>query len=529
MKTKLILVVIIFFGVFGLAKNSFAAAPVLNFSDLTSGPATGLGDGHGSGVIVTVWGNNLGSSQGTSEIYYKDSTGNAREAAYVYYWCNADGASGGGPVDLYANPVSGAGGSGHKMQEIAFSIPAGSATGAGIIYVVTSGGISNTLPFTVRSGNIYYININATGSNSGTWANPWTSPQSFLNTAAAGDTGYFMTGTYSGHYGDSASISSVFVFRPSRSGGAIGTATMPVAYVGYPGQTVVFQAKNTSASDDNKGIFLYPATLTGDDPQYYVWSKLKFSTWGPCFTTNGSVANSNGGTGWRLIGDDFNGLQNETNDQSGVLGLDGLTQTVYGCNIHGGRSNSHYDHAIYMGTCPAGGVAPNPAIGFDIGWNHVYDIENNYGALLSLNSGNQRCGVGEVWATTIIHNNIVDSANYSGNRWVQVFDLGQSEGPSSPGVYIYNNVFIGGSLLTAESGNVFVENNTFYGFTPPINGVGTVPITTVRYGDIGRPLESITVKNNIIYAAPAPAGDSQYTGYYHTDTNDGFTVSVDRH
>lgn len=43
-------------------------APILNFSDITSGPDTGLGDGYGSGAIVTIWGNNLGSSQGASTI-----------------------------------------------------------------------------------------------------------------------------------------------------------------------------------------------------------------------------------------------------------------------------------------------------------------------------------------------------------------------------------------------------------------------------------------------------------------------------
>lgn len=32
----------------------------LKCSDITSGPKTDLGDGKGSGAIVTIWGNNLG-------------------------------------------------------------------------------------------------------------------------------------------------------------------------------------------------------------------------------------------------------------------------------------------------------------------------------------------------------------------------------------------------------------------------------------------------------------------------------------
>jgi hypothetical protein len=68
-----------------------AYAPRLNFSDLISGPSTGLGDGLGSGVIVTVWGQHLGSSQGSSEVVFTDSAGNELAAAHVYYWTNADG------------------------------------------------------------------------------------------------------------------------------------------------------------------------------------------------------------------------------------------------------------------------------------------------------------------------------------------------------------------------------------------------------------------------------------------------------
>lgn len=84
----LLLIFFILIPAFGLA-----ADPVLYFSDLNSGPDTGLGDGLGSGTIVTVWGRNLGNSQGTSDIYFKDSTNTPRSAAYVYYWENADPAT----------------------------------------------------------------------------------------------------------------------------------------------------------------------------------------------------------------------------------------------------------------------------------------------------------------------------------------------------------------------------------------------------------------------------------------------------
>ena len=76
--------------------NAQAFNPILNFSDLISGPDTGLGDGLGSGVIVTFWGQNLGSSQSDSSITFTDAGGNTHSPAYVYYWKNADGALPGG-------------------------------------------------------------------------------------------------------------------------------------------------------------------------------------------------------------------------------------------------------------------------------------------------------------------------------------------------------------------------------------------------------------------------------------------------
>lgn len=140
--------------------------PVLNFTDLISGPDTGLGDGLGSGAIVTVWGQNLGSSQGSSTIEYCDSLSVCR-AGHVYYWKNADGQLPSGPANLYES---------HKMQEIAFSIP-DSALGNGRIKVVVGGqeAVTNTggdLAFTVRAGNIYHVASGGSNSNSCSWLNP---------------------------------------------------------------------------------------------------------------------------------------------------------------------------------------------------------------------------------------------------------------------------------------------------------------------------------------------------------------------
>ena len=140
----------------------FAAnSPVLLFSDLITGPDVGLGDGKGSGVIVTVWGQNLGSSQGDGTLEFCDSEGVCREG-YLYYWKNADGNLPGGPANLFES---------HAMQEIAFSIP-DSAQGTGEIQL-TKGNRTSTLPFTVRAGTIYHVKSSGSDSGDGSWDNPW--------------------------------------------------------------------------------------------------------------------------------------------------------------------------------------------------------------------------------------------------------------------------------------------------------------------------------------------------------------------
>lgn len=159
-----------------------AAAPKLNFSDLISGPAVGLEDGNGSGVIVTVWGQHLGSSQDASTISLTDSLGVVHENIYIYYWKNADGLLPGGPANLFES---------HQIQELAFSIPP-AADGLASIAVTVNNSVSNALPFTVRDGAIYHVmqsGSDATGN--GSFNNPWATIDTALDdTDAPGATIY---------------------------------------------------------------------------------------------------------------------------------------------------------------------------------------------------------------------------------------------------------------------------------------------------------------------------------------------------
>lgn len=147
-------------------QSSRAPAPLLRFTDLVNGPATGLGDGLGDGSIVTVWAQGIGDTQGTSKVYFTDANGIKREAAHVYYWKRADGELPSGPARLWYS---------HLMQEFAFSIPGNSASGEGEITVEVNGVESNSLPFTVRPGNIYHVKSTGDNANNGSFSQPFAS------------------------------------------------------------------------------------------------------------------------------------------------------------------------------------------------------------------------------------------------------------------------------------------------------------------------------------------------------------------
>lgn len=213
-KIKILLTSLLFFSVFSIsAKAAGQNGPVLNFSDIDSGPKTGNTDGIGSGAIVTIWGNNLGSAQGASKVYV-----GGVEATAIYYWKDADGNLPGGPANLYTY---------HKMQEIAFSIPSAAPDGATTIKVTVNGADSNTLPFTIRAGNIKFVKGGGTNNpGCGAWSTPCASMfylmQGGNNAVAAGDIVY------------SVGVGSTNGLSVGKNGAIIGTAPNPVSLIAYP-------------------------------------------------------------------------------------------------------------------------------------------------------------------------------------------------------------------------------------------------------------------------------------------------------
>jgi len=473
--TKLFIISILFLGFTAYAQ---AASPVLNFSDIISGPSSGLGDGVGEGAIVTIWGNNLGSSQGSSVI-----TIGGQSPAHIYYWKNADGNGASSAVDLYSK---------HKMQEIAFSIPNTLANGNYNIEVTVDGVTSNTLPFTVRSGNIYFVT--PTGNGDGSFGNPF-SPNEYLDILSGGEDGaiaYFRDGTYNSNYKGNGWHTN-FLMTNNYSG----TITHPNAFISYPGNHPLLSM--AGAADRNN------VRCSGTPAQYIVFAK--FDT----YAQRGSLDSY---TGWRLVGNHVNAIHEQSG--SGSIGT-GLYQdnsvhhvSIFGNEIMGGTSGNKLDHAIY----------PGSGINYlYVGWNYVHDNNFGNGPMLSFNC-NQAWEENLTSRDIYFYNNYIDVTTYP-SRAIGVFETGENSE-----LFYFNNVVNGGMALNgggsvyAASGNLHYWNNTLYN----TGGGGNVSASLFFYcmdiyGHTYCP-DGLDLKNNIIYS-DTPA-HSRY--YIRNATTNGLNI-----
>lgn len=428
---------------------SNAATPILNFSDLIAGPKTGNTDGVGSGAIVTLWGNNLGSSQGTSKVYVGDV-----EATAIYYWKDADGQLPGGPSDLKTY---------HKMQEVCFAVPATSVDGANTIKVVVGGTTSNELPFTVRSGNIRFVKSGGSDTGAGTWSNPWASIP-YIGTGAGG---VLASGDI---------VYSVGV--DTTSGLVINNGVDDYGIIAYP---------NTQVEFSGHGQGGYVVYNYGTNPsESLVFSKIKTT----CDTTGSSGFSPSRNARWiglEITGPTaYNGMSGaiggSASEQAGGGSLLGLYVHHYGVdndvptagNVSSetyGVSWSQLQHLFYLSQRSS----TVHVDGYTIAWGHYTDNPMYQG--IHIYDMNTTLG----WDSPLyIHDNVVK--NQRGNA-INV-DLPNT---TCNAIYIYNNIAISDSSdvynssairinSTCSGQPIYVLNNTFYGYNVQnsISGTGII-------------------------------------------------------
>jgi hypothetical protein len=248
-----------------MALNAFCAmaqAPRLFFTDLDSGPNAGGENVNGfAGAYVTLYGNFFGSSQGSSTVTWNGlnclrvlpATGSYTGWGMAHFW----------------------------YQKIIVQLGSGCTPGTGNFVVTVNGQASNGIPFTVRSGHIYFVSTTGSDSNAGTALSPWRTITHCRDSISAGDTCYIENGvsqTATDNYDAALDIYNG------------GTAGSPMAMVAYPGASV-----SIGNSTNSYGLRV---PEIGISPAYWTFAEINF---GP----NGEAMNPFQANNWRIVGNKF--------------------------------------------------------------------------------------------------------------------------------------------------------------------------------------------------------------------------------
>ena len=378
-----------------------AQAPSIFLTDLTSGPNTG-GE-QNNGTIVTLYGRRFGDTQGSSTV----TVGGGAVAAYLL-WSDA-----------------------------AVSVAIGSAATTGNIVVHTSAGDSNSVPFTVRPGNIYCVSVLGDDGLSGQFPDQcWQTIPHAKTAMVAGDIAYIKDGVQQTTIDDDQAALSL-----KRSGGP----GIPIALVAYPYASV-------AVGTDSMTFGIRASPATEGNPSHWVIAGL---------TLRATVGFGATGT------DDFRLVANDISCPYG----DGPTACVNA--VASTNLSLLWNYIHDAGTYCATNCDLYNAVQFSTNSNHV-EVGWNY---VDPRGGCRAIRVNAAGGTDLydlrVHDNLIQDAVCDG---VNLETVDPTAGP----VEVHNNVIahvgagpdpsgtgasyacVGVSGTSAEVPNVEVYNNTLY-------------------------------------------------------------------
>lgn len=521
--------IILFVIVLLCASSAFAAAPKCLLQDVTSGPATG-GEG-GNGIYLTIVGINFGSSQGSSTI-----TINGTAPAQVFNWGTPDRTG--------------------ERQKIQVQIAA-ATTGTGVINITTSGGSCSNLPFTVRSGKIWFVGSaidNTTPTSCATmqaansYATPWgvtstnvantnglystyRTPFTYLNCMSAGDDLVFLNG-FSYTYYDGRGFSGSLTFADVTSV----TQSTPLSVQARPGATAILGGGETQINGvSSQGNVSYGTisgmTLIGagvsSNSAIYAWNG--FRTVGntlECPTCEGQV-----GGGFESGDPTGSAAGNE------ILG----NNIVHVADSVGGPSNKQF-HCVYVygngfefaynkisqSSCYNGfQINLDLSIGASNVTIHDNDIADANGSGINLATINPAAGRIDVFNNLIHHTGIQrasDGGSDDPHNGIAVKGSGTGSGAGTLNIYS-NTLFDTASILNTfasgenESGcyqfvnaqtNVAISFKDNICYVPAYTNSGNY---NVYFAADGSNTPSITGSNNLFYSVTTPASTAPATTY----------------
>jgi hypothetical protein len=203
------------------SKTTNSSAPVLFYTDIDSGPATG-GEGGLDGAFVCVYGEHFGAIRGDSAI-----TIGGVEAAVYKVWVD--------PGTPYT-PGS--------YAKACIQISRLSASGPQPIRLTSPAGTSNTLPFTIRPGAIRWVTPAGSDSKgNGSEEKPWASISRCSATLQPGDICLIGNGETMHNTGWPSFLTGEGYIALELS--SSGTPGNPKTIVAYPGATVKVDVSGT--------------------------------------------------------------------------------------------------------------------------------------------------------------------------------------------------------------------------------------------------------------------------------------------
>ena len=434
-----------------VAAQAQYSAPRIFFSDLQSGPNTG--GQNNLGAIVTIYGQGFGPAQNTSTV----TVGGAAVGEYLAW------------------------------SDSKVSFQPGPAASSGNIMITVDGKASNSLPFTIRGGNIYFVSPDGNDADSGSYSSPWLTLVKATNTMSAGDIAYALDGvTQNGPDSGAASLDVT-------NGG---TPDLPLAIVAYPGAQVTVG----SASSQVYGI---RATAS-----QWVIAGLTVSG----STSALSLVNT---AGWRVVGNNFS-CPDGFGMASCVGGYSLSNLALLGNNIHDNGSTSSADVEPYDSVAFTG-----PSHSLEVGWNQIVRTRSCRALRFSSASAGQYL--------LKVHDNFIQGAVCSGISFANV-------NPSLGAVTAYNNVIAdvgtgpapGGveadtyaciGIAGEAQGEVILASNTMYDCGARANGdsgafAASASVTLIdnlidvlsgeSYFSANSVTAAITGSNNLLYGAGSP-------------------------
>jgi hypothetical protein len=446
-----------------------AQAPVLFFSDLASGPNTG-GE-NGNGAYVTIYGNYFGTSQGASTV-----TAGGGEMVNCRTW---------GAAWLW-------------YQKITCQLGASAASGS--LVVTVNGQPSNSLPFTVASGNIYFVATTGNDKNSGTFAAPWQTLLRARNTMLPGDIAYAMNGVTQST-DDGTGWDAAFLLSGGAEGNWCSATGNPRALVAYPGATVTIG--NATGGAPQYGL------RTSDCQGNWIFSGISFRGQSP--------AEAGSGSNYRFSGSDITCPYTQGNGGAACFQTSQASYVYfYGNHVYnaGTANASAMFQAVYFST---------DSNDIDMGWNLVEHVHGCRGVQVHsspLGSGGPTDPTGHDQYDISIHDNTIHDTQCDG---LIVDTVNPSQGP----VAIYNNVIynagigpnnpegtggwncinIPGSTANgpAGSGTVEIFNNTLFAcgtFASPPYGDDNNAIAENGDEAPGAPPIYVHIRNDLMDSVP---------------------------